>query len=245
MVVLLEGASYTANLTNFLIQKGMPSGIENMEDAIQQTVPVCVLRNKIPILDSTYGKDKIKYAISPVDDLPGFFDREELFPAMGNGTCVCAVASDEELTMLHSEGLHCDVDRIGDPVIELPWGLPVSEKYVKPLNTAIAEFMVNGLWRQITDKNKPASLCSGQENDSDGLAPLIPKQLLGAYVLAAVLAGVGLLVNLIGWGNKKIKHQQQQKSSFSGTLSKTQENNMVGSQHQIGYSLTSPPSQQC
>ena len=95
---------YTANLNNFLIQKGMPSGIENMKDAIQQNVPVCVLRNKIPILDSTNGKDKIKYAISPVNDLPGFFDREELFPAMGNGTCVCAVASDEELTILHSEG---------------------------------------------------------------------------------------------------------------------------------------------
>mmetsp|Transcript_25086 Transcript_25086/g.26920 ORF Transcript_25086/g.26920 Transcript_25086/m.26920 type:complete len:659 (-) Transcript_25086:209-2185(-) len=239
VVVLLEGASYTANLTNFLVQQGMPGGIESMEDTIQQTVPVCVLRNKIPILDNVYGKDKIKYAISPVDDLPGFLDREELFPAMENGTCVCAVASEEELTMLHAEGLHCEIDRIGDPVIELPWGVPVSEEFIKPLNTAIAKLMQNGQWRQITDKNKPASLCSGQEDDSDGLTPLTPHNLLGAYVLAGVLAGVGVLVNLIGLVNKKNK-QQQQKSSSSETSRMTQEDSIVGSQQQNGYSLPHP-----
>jgi len=240
VIVLLEGASYTANLTNFLIRHDMGGSIESMEEAIQQNVPVCVLRNKLTILDSIYGENKIQYAKDPLDDLPGFNDREELFPAMDDGTCVCAVASEEELAMIHAEGLYCEVDRIGNPVIELPWGLPVSEKYAKPLDTAIAKFVEDGQWRNIIDKNKPASRCSEQEIDDD-LTPLQPEELLGAYVLAAVLAGVGIIVNLIAGLSHRLhrnikKEQQLQKSS---SFSMTHEG--VGSTH----NCPNPPPSDC
>ena len=39
-------------------------------------------------------------------------NEEGLFPAMDNWPCSCAVASEEELDILHAKGLHCEVDII-------------------------------------------------------------------------------------------------------------------------------------
>lgn len=61
--ILLTGAAYTANLTNFLVQKSMWGGVNSIEDVISENLVVCVLRNKIPVLDTTYGEGTIRYAI--------------------------------------------------------------------------------------------------------------------------------------------------------------------------------------
>ncbi len=61
--ILLGGAAYTANLTNFLVRNGLSSSVQNIDDAIKQKVDVCVLRNRISILDNSYGEGKIQYAI--------------------------------------------------------------------------------------------------------------------------------------------------------------------------------------
>ena len=60
--ILLTGAAYTANLTNFLVRGSSSSTVESLDEAIQKELKVCVLRNKISVLNSTY--DNIQYAIN-------------------------------------------------------------------------------------------------------------------------------------------------------------------------------------
>jgi len=91
--ILLAGASYTANLTNFLVRNGFETSVESIEDAIGQQLQVCVLRNKMASLDNIYGKDVIQYAInrkcsvaqrSAVQDRK---DRAYIVIIMAIGTC--------------------------------------------------------------------------------------------------------------------------------------------------------------
>ena len=62
--IFLTTASYTANLTNFLVRDGFDTVVDNIDEAIQQRVEICVLRNKIAILDATYGENNIYYVIN-------------------------------------------------------------------------------------------------------------------------------------------------------------------------------------
>jgi hypothetical protein len=61
--ILLSGAAYTANLTSYLVRESLSTGISGLEDAVKQNAKVCVLRNKISVMDTAYGEDYINYAI--------------------------------------------------------------------------------------------------------------------------------------------------------------------------------------
>eukprot|EP00584_Thalassiosira_punctigera_P022294 CAMPEP_0172558752 /NCGR_PEP_ID=MMETSP1067-20121228/80766_1 /TAXON_ID=265564 ORGANISM="Thalassiosira punctigera, Strain Tpunct2005C2" /NCGR_SAMPLE_ID=MMETSP1067 /ASSEMBLY_ACC=CAM_ASM_000444 /LENGTH=54 /DNA_ID=CAMNT_0013348185 /DNA_START=24 /DNA_END=185 /DNA_ORIENTATION=- len=50
----------------------------------------------------------------------------------------------EEMADYYGRGLHCDKKKVGDPIVELPWGIPVSERYAAPLNTLITDIIQNG-----------------------------------------------------------------------------------------------------
>lgn len=78
-----------------------------------------MLRNKITILEETFGDNRIRYATAD-DGKPGFLEREDLLPAMDRGICNCAVAGLDEMDTYHGSRSHCDKIRVGDPVIELP-----------------------------------------------------------------------------------------------------------------------------
>jgi len=202
--LLLTINSYTANLTNFLVRMGLQSSIASMEEAIAQNKKVCVLRNKIAVLDMAYGKNKIRYSKSPVDGEIGFMKRTELLDALDNNLCSCTVASMEELSTYHGEGLHCDKYRVGDPVIELPWGIPISDRYEAPLTTAISRLMQNGKWRELVDEEKPESMCN--KGVSFGVnQQLTPYNMLGSYVVSLILVLLGVFFTILGKINKRCK----------------------------------------
>jgi hypothetical protein len=106
--ILLGGAAYTANLTIFLVRSGTTRSIESIEDAIGQQLTICVLRNKMSVLENTYGVDTIKFAINPDDGLYGFPSREQLLSAMDDDICQCTVAGLEEMAVYHGKAEHCD-----------------------------------------------------------------------------------------------------------------------------------------
>ena len=127
--------------------------------------------------------------------MPGFSDRPELFPAMDNGLCDCAIAGEAEMAVSYSTGDDCDKIMVGKSVIELSWGIPVSAKYAAPLNTAVTRIMQRGVWNNIADAAKPESICPDQAMDSD-TTPLGPEHMLGSYVLSGCLAVLGILISL-------------------------------------------------
>ena len=130
---------------------------------------------------------------------------------MEQNICSCAIAGLDEMAMHYSKGLHCDKVKVGDPVIKLPWGIPISDKYAPPFNTAIARLMQNGKWRQLSDAHKPDSVCQEIVVDSDTTS-LSPSHLLGAYVLSGVLAGIGIIASLMALTMKQNNRRRRNRS---------------------------------
>ena len=209
--ILLAGASYTANLTNFLVRSGFESTIVDIEDAINQKKRICVLKNKVAILETIY-EGEVRYV--------SVEDRFDILEGMDAGICDCAILGLEDLHAYHGRGEHCAKFKVGDPVIELPWGLPVSEVYAAPLETAISAMMQNGQWGNITEMHDPESICQEEIVDSD-TASLEPKHLSGAYVLSAALVFIGMVVSLLSKYAKQVNNSALHKSVTDSSDSKT------------------------
>ena len=71
--------------------------------------------------------------------------RSDLLVGMDDGLCEAAIVGIEEMHAYHGKGEHCTKERVGYPVLEMPWGIPVSEEYVLPLETVISEVFQQGV----------------------------------------------------------------------------------------------------
>ena len=185
--ILLTGSSYTANLTNYLVRNGFGTSITSIDQAIAEKYRICILKNRVNILQGIYG-NKIRNVT--VDS------RSDLLVGIDDELCDAAIVGIEEMHAYHGKGEHCTKQRVGDPVLEMPWGIPVSEEYVLPLETVISETFQQGVWGNISAVHEPQSMCYEEMIDSD-TGSLTPKHLSGAYVLSAVLVATGIIVGAI------------------------------------------------
>lgn len=112
---------------------------------------------------------------------------------MDEGICSCAVVGRAELDTYHGDGKHCDKKFVGTPVIELPCGIPISDKYAAPMNTVLTYYLETGAWAEVQKKSKPETKCGGDQEFSSEETSLTPLHMLGAYVLSGVLATVGIV----------------------------------------------------
>lgn len=145
------------------------------------------MKNRVNILQGIYG-NKIRNVT--VDS------RSDLLVGIDDELCDAAIVGIEEMHAYHGKGEHCTKQRVGDPVLEMPWGIPVSEEYVLPLETVISETFQQGVWGNISAVHEPQSMCYEEMIDSD-TGSLTPKHLSGAYVLSAVLVATGIIVGAI------------------------------------------------
>lgn len=90
-------------------------------------------------------------------------------------------------------------------MIELPWGVPVSERFAGPLDTVISEVIQSGEWNRIISDHEKDSKCQENVVDSEE-TPLYPKHLSGAYILSAGLVVLGIFASII---DRYVKDQKQ------------------------------------
>ena len=138
------------------------------------------------------------------DNKMGFIDRKDLLEAMDQGICKAAIMGMEDIEQAHGYGEHCDKQFVGTPVIELPWGIPVSEKFSRPLRTIMTEYMHEGKWIQIQNDARPQSTCAEQDVGAEN-TKLEIKHMAGAYVLSGILATLGIFLSITESTKKKRK----------------------------------------
>lgn len=141
---------------------------------------------------------------------------------MNNGLCSCAVIGQAELDSYHGRGENCDMHLVGTPVIELPWGIPVSRQVASPLETLLTRYMQAGNWTKINKVAKPENNCITLDLDTDNMS-LEPKDMLGAYVASGLFVAVGIIFNFFNVG-KKNGTKISRKSRFKKSGDKTKPN---------------------
>ncbi len=132
---------------------------------------------------------------SAEDGLPGFENRPSLLPAIDAGLCECAIIGLEQMNDYHGEGDYCDINIVGTPVMEMPWGFPVSDKFARPMRTVISDYIQSGAWNRLQKTAKPQSQCPEKIVDAENTR-LKPSHMAGAYMVSFGLALIGILFSL-------------------------------------------------
>lgn len=132
---------------------------------------------------------------SAEDGLPGFENRPELLSSMHGGLCECAIVGLEQINEAHGDGEFCDINIVGTPVMEMPWGIPVSDKFARPMRTVFSEYIQTGGWNRVQKAAKPVNQCPEQVIDHE-TTRLKPSHMFGAYAVSFSLAMIGILFSL-------------------------------------------------
>ena len=204
--ILLIISVYTANLASILTQEAQASSIDSIDMAVKQGLNICAERKIANLLMDSFGIDGKHIVKDPTslggDGRPGFNcpkcrSRERVFDMMrpshtdSSLHCNVAVASLEDLDILHRYGTHCDKVKVGDSIAYRTFGIPISDDKSDALVSLFHKLKSNGVMTKKLLAAAPQSTCP--EKGGEGSA-LNVKQLTGVWVITFGFALFALLV---------------------------------------------------
>lgn len=210
--VLLVLAVYTANLAAILTQDASKSPIDSLEEAIKANYNFCASRKVANRIIDLFGVEPERIVSDPVhlggDGMAGFNcptcgARERIFDFMNNDFkrdrsiyCNAALASYEDLQVLHQYGLHCNKSAVGDILAFRDFGVPITTSFSAELMSWFYEMKYEGVLDRHIREATPQSQCLDNEGE-EGIA-LNVEQLTGIWTVVFGFALVGLMATLLG-----------------------------------------------
>mmetsp|Transcript_35900 Transcript_35900/g.77969 ORF Transcript_35900/g.77969 Transcript_35900/m.77969 type:complete len:738 (-) Transcript_35900:113-2326(-) len=207
--IMLLLAVYTANLAAILTQEANQSSIDSIEMAVKQGLNICAERKIATVVIESFGVDPKKIVADPVglggDGQPGFNcpscnARERTFNNMRrvhndpSQYCNVAIASLEDLEVLHRYGNHCDKIKVGESIAYRSIGIPIYDEHADALVSLLHKQKAEGAMTRALAAAAPSSQCP--ETGGEG-SSLTVQQLTGVWVITFSFALIALLANLI------------------------------------------------
>ena len=207
--IMLILAVYTANLAAILTQEANQSSIDSIEMAVKHGLNICAERKIASVVIESFGIDPSRIVPDPVelggDGNPGFNcpncnARERTFNNMRrthndpSQYCNVAIASQEDLEVLHKFGNHCDKIKVGESIAYRSMGIPIYDKHADALVSLLHKQKAEGGMTYALAGATPSSQCP--ETGGEGSALNI-QQLTGVWVITFSFALIALFVKLI------------------------------------------------
>ena len=213
--VLLVLAVYTANLAAILTQDASQSPIDSLEEAIKANYNFCASRKVADRIIDLFGVDPDRIVPDPValggDGKAGFNcpdcgARERIFDFMKTKSattarssqdlyCNAALASHEDLQVMHRFGIHCNKTVVGDILAFRDFGIPISSDKSAAVMSWLYEMKYEGILDRHIRQAQPESQCPDNEGE-EGIA-LNVEQLMGIWMVVFGFAFLGLLISLL------------------------------------------------
>ena len=108
--------------------------------------------------------------------------------------CHVAVASQEDLDIMHHYSNHCDKTKVGEPVAYRAIGIPIHEIHTNALVSLLHKSKADGVMTKTLAASSPMSQCPSQGGEGSALNV---QQLTGVWVIAFLFALFGLFVRLV------------------------------------------------
>jgi len=174
--------------------------------AVKQGLNICAERKIASQLMDSFGIDGKHIVKDPIslggDGRPGFNcpqcrSRERVFDMMRRSHtdsslyCNVAVASLEDLDILHRYGAHCDKVKVGDSIAYRTFGIPIFDDNSEALVSLFHKLKSNGVMTKKLLAATPQSTCP--EKGGEGSA-LNVKQLTGVWVITFGFALLAVIV---------------------------------------------------
>ena len=219
--VLIIISLYTANIAAILTTNINDNRISNIQDAIKLGYNFCADRSVVERMIELYGMNENSFVPDPSelggDGKPGFScpkcnSRSRTFENMKRNHndpslyCNAAISTDEDLVVFQKSEKFCDVLRVGEPLLEDYYGLPISRASFPGLSSMFHSLKNNDDLVARFKKNGPESNCQS----ADGTNALTVIELSGLWVVCTAIVVIGLLVKLFVHVSKKNNPERQQ-----------------------------------
>ncbi|CAB9525071.1 receptor ionotropic, kainate 3 [Seminavis robusta] len=249
--VLLVLAVYTANLAAILTQDASKSPIDSLDKAIRANYQFCASRKVATRIIDLFGVDPGRIVPDPEylggDGKPGFNcrdceARERIFDYMTKSQdfdrsmyCNAALASLEDLQVLHRYQSHCDKAKVGDVLAYRDFGIPIASSVSDELMSWLYQMKYEGVLDRHIFAATPQSQCPEREGE-EGIA-LNVEQLTGIWTVVFGFAFAGLMATMLGpmfkkkdkWAEKKLNRYDQWCNPVENPIFKEEEEEMTNS----------------
>jgi len=189
-LILILGASYTANLASLLVVANSLEGITSMSELTgTKGATVCVpfdgdavaIRDLYPALE---GRVHVSGDVTNA-----LMDLEA-------GTCAGAVTGMGDLEVAQSEGRLCTLAPVGTALREVAMAFAVSLQFADRLSSLVSRKLADNQLSHLYNAARPVSTCPSRTASSS--SKLGPKELSGVLVPSAAFLVLGVLVWLLG-----------------------------------------------
>jgi len=185
-------ASYTANLSSFLLMSSMDTGLRGVDDAVQQGVKLCVLE---PLAGLVVGSHPQAANMLVKLDTWG-----HVLDAYHAGECGGMLMSVKKLMYArsatppfdrHGEKGHCDLRYVGDPAVTVPYATPISRDIENALNYVWARERFAGKAEEFKRSHPvPPNSCPAMTGLREGAVAMRASDFLGAFLLFFIIFAV-------------------------------------------------------
>jgi len=221
---MLGLASYTANLSSFLLMQNLQTGIKDINDAINSNVKICAVQSSVGMLIASYPK--LQPLVVPQPDSLTMMD------AFLAGTCDALTTSPDELAQAHAaiapydqhgpQG-YCNLQRVGDVVLAIPVAIPISRDLDHALSYVWSRVKYSGKMEHFKEQYPtPPSKCS-HGGLKEGATPMNVGDMLGGLFVVALVLVVSFFMHIMRFGRARfathIAPREEPASTRASTLS--------------------------
>lgn len=223
---MLGASSYTANLASILLTSHMDTAIKDINDAIKQQVPICILEPlKGPMLGKYPTAEKLLV-------YKGWFD--EIVAAMDAGECLAGLINENDYGRMRaglppyddgSATKHCNKISVGNVLLSIPLGIPIQADIEKAVGYLMVDMKFKGvLGDELRKFPTPIAQCKagGMIPDAQSMSP---SDLTGVLIMVAVALILGAAVHAI---QKKIAERRAQQEEANAEEWATEEGGVQG-----------------
>jgi len=199
---MLGLASYTANLSSFLLMQNLETGIKDFNDAMNKNVKICVVQAMEDMLISSYPK------VQPLLVPQSAGDKS--VAAFHEGKCDAVLTSPWFLDEAYAaeppydkHGLqgHCNLQQVGEPILAIPLAIPISRDLDHALSYVWSRSKYSGKMEQLKKQYPaPSSKCSNQGGLKEGATPMDVGDMLGGLLAVLLVLVFSFIMHILHVG---------------------------------------------
>ena len=131
--------------------------------------------------------------------------------------CHAGIAAVDDLELFQSHGQHCDKILVGQPLVYVANGFPISSEFSVELISLFLTLKNKGVYEEKKAAAKPRSACS--LSLSNVPSPLSVYDLVAIWICTALLASIGICVSI--WERRQTLAKQSKKLKDIAVLSRS------------------------
>merc|ERR1740121_2339836 len=179
---MLGLASYTANLSSFLLMANLHTGVNSLQGAIDKGMMICTLQPNQQLFEDSYPRTAP--LLVPSENWPEMLDNFK------NGKCEALLMPTDKLQLMragvepydkYGKKGNCDLRKVGEVLMAVPVATPINRDLDHAFSYVWSKEKFAGKMKKYkSQRNLPTPECATQDGLRAGATPMGVGDLVGA-----------------------------------------------------------------